>query len=246
MTMKREHSVFFGRTLYFLRGWLFVVFFGICFLGSAQTFRITTGNNPDPDRGNGDPNAAETGNPSPANRGRFAVIRTPNAFSNATVNYEVTGTAIEGVDYEALSGTVSFVPGQRSAFINVDALDDNFVENNETVTVTLTSATNGGIDSTPATVTISDVTDVGVISLDTTEPPFIPEASEEGPTNGRFRIVLDHPNGTATPVTVNYTLSGTATNGSDYTISGAVTMTFNNNANNPQLARNLNIIPDRG
>lgn len=195
MTLKIEHLAFLGNSLYFLRGWLFAVFFGICFIGQAQTFRVTTGDNPDPERGNGDPNAAEVEAPAAANPGRFVVLRTPNTFFTATVQYEVTGTATEGEDFEPLSGTLSFAAGQRSAFIDVNVLNDNIVENNETVVVTLTSTTNGDINATPAQVIISDVTDVGTFSLDLTQPPFIPNASEDGPTNGRFRIVVDKPNG---------------------------------------------------
>ncbi|KKN50301.1 hypothetical protein LCGC14_0634150 [marine sediment metagenome] len=249
MKLKREHFIFFGKTIGICKGWLALAFFTVCFCVSAQNYSVTSGNTPDitiPD-GIATATEAEGGNGSP---GRFIVTRNTNSFGPVTVNYNVTGTAnprnstFPNGDYVELSGQVTFADqDQDFAEIVVDVLPDNFVENNETVTVTLTSATifTGAVDPTPATVTISDVTDVGLISLDLTEPPFIPNASEEGPTNGNFRIVLDKPNGTSAPVTVNYTLTGTAANGVDYTLDGAVAITFD--PDESQVTRDLEIVP---
>ena len=259
MKLKKDYSHFFDSTRILIRAFLCLVFLMGCLSASGQTFSISTGNNPDPEIPNGDPNAVELVTPATGDPGTFVVSRTPNIPAPDTVEYTVTGTATPGVDYEGLTGStltgatvtgsINFASGQRAVEIFLtDIVDDDIVENNETVTITLTSALNGAIDGTPATVTISDVTDVGTISLDTAEPPFIPNASEEGPEDGRFTIVLDKPNGTAAPVSVDYTLTvdGQAWDGvSDFELSPAqVDIEFDNNGS--QVSRNLrlNIIDD--
>lgn len=243
MKLKREHSIFFGNSASTCKRWLVCALFATCFYGSAQNYSVTSGNTTDAAIPNGNPNAVEVEENADPIPGRFIITRNQNDFGTVTVNYSVSGTAKSGEDFVGLSGQVSFADQtQDFAEIIVDVLPDNIVENNETVTVTLTSATGvGGVNPDPATVTIADVTDVGTFSLDVAEPPSIPNAMEEGPTNGRFRIVLDKPNGTSAPVTINYTLAGTATNGVDYTLTGAVDMTFANN--DVEVAQDLNIIP---
>ena len=59
-------------------------------------------------------------------------------------------------DYTALTGTVTILAGQTSATIDVSGIvDDNIVEADETVVVTLTSVTSGDpqitLDATPPT-----------------------------------------------------------------------------------------------
>ena len=244
MKLKREHFVFFGDVMRTCKAWLVFALFAVSLSASAQNYTITSGNTPGAAIPNGVASAAEAenGNGTP---GRFIVTRTTAAFFPVTVNYTVTGTATSGDDFVALSGQVTFADQtQDFAEIIVDVLPDNLVENNETVTVTLTSTSPGGaggVNPTAATVTISDVTDVGTFSLDLTEGIYRPNTSEDpAGVNGRFRVLLDKANGTSTAVSVNYTLSGTATNGDDYSLTGSVAMSFP--SNETTLFRNLNII----
>jgi len=67
----------------------------------------------------------------------FTVSRTGSTALALTVNYTVSGTATNGVDYQNLSGSVVIAVGQSSATIVVTTLDDNLLEGNETVVVTL-------------------------------------------------------------------------------------------------------------
>src|SRR5207249_8437096 len=53
-----------------------------------------------------DPSAAETGIGQPPNPGRFVVSRVIPGATPLTVSYRVGGTATNGVDYAALSGSV--------------------------------------------------------------------------------------------------------------------------------------------
>jgi VCBS repeat-containing protein len=87
-----------------------------------------------------DANASETG-PDP---GQFTVTRTGDASSALTVAYAIAGSAENGVDYQALSGTVVIPTGQASATIDVTPLDDSSPGVDEpaieTVEVTLAAA----------------------------------------------------------------------------------------------------------
>ena len=64
------------------------------------------------------------------------------------------GSAISGSDYAPASGTVTFSPGTRRQTIEVVTRQDEFVESEETFTVTL---------SDPTAATLEDETGVGTI-----------------------------------------------------------------------------------
>jgi hypothetical protein len=80
------------------------------------------------------PAASELGTP-----GAFTVSRPSNCTNEAlVVNYTVGGSASSGVDYAALSGTVTIPASQSTAAINVlPVCWDQIVEGTETVQVTL-------------------------------------------------------------------------------------------------------------
>lgn len=90
--------------------------------------------------------------------GAFTVARTGDTAAPLTVAYTVGGTATRGVDYIALSGTVTIPAGASTAPIVVTPIDDPLVEPNETVIVSL------GMDTayrlgTPATGNVTIVSD---------------------------------------------------------------------------------------
>ncbi len=81
-----------------------------------------------------------------------------------TVTFDVSGTAIPGVDYLPLDSTVEIAEGASSASIVVTPIDDDLLEANETIVVTLTgtSDTRAPIgDPAIATVSIIDDDSVG-------------------------------------------------------------------------------------
>ena len=90
--------------------------------------------------------------------GGFTVTRDGNTSAPLTVHYVVSGTAIAGADYQALSGTVLLQAGAATAPITVTPLDDELLESNETVVLTLSAAGGYGV-GTPATASISIVSD---------------------------------------------------------------------------------------
>ncbi|WP_421939882.1 Calx-beta domain-containing protein [Pedobacter sp.] len=154
------------------------------------------------------PNAAE-----PATNGAFT-ISIQNASTNATVvSYAVSGSATSGTDYTALTGTATIPAGSTSVVVPVTVINDQVVEGNETLVLTLTSATNGvTITPTPAnstaTVNIAD-DDQATVSVAVTTNAAEPS------TNGVFTFTMSKASATAT--TINYTIGGIATSGTDYT-----------------------------
>jgi Ca2+-binding RTX toxin-like protein len=107
------------------------------------------------------------------NSGTTAYIFTvslSNPSSQAiTVNYATAnGTATEGSDYVANSGTLTFAAGQTSQQITVLVNGDTTVEPDETFTVTLTSPSNatlGTIASSTATILNDDAVQPGTLAF---------------------------------------------------------------------------------
>ena len=140
------------------------------------------------------------------------------------VSYTTGGTAAPGADFTALAGTVTIPAGASSATIPVAVQDDNVIEMDETVIVTLTGTNYPGAAiaqaNHTATVTIedNDQTTVSVVASD-------PNAGEPN-AHGEFTVRLDNNKlAPAGGIIVEYTVGGTATLGSDYTaLSGTVTI----------------------
>jgi hypothetical protein len=136
---------------------------------------------------------------------------------NVTVNYTVSGTATAGSDYAAMSGTVS-VPanGTNDVTVNIPVTNDAVAEPTETVKVTITPGAayrvyNDG--KAEASIRDNDSGDRVAVSA------YNSGASEGGNT-GKFYISRV---GSTGALTVSYALSGTATDGLDYTgLTGSV------------------------
>ncbi|MCY2931093.1 MAG: hypothetical protein NTV86_16715, partial [Planctomycetota bacterium] len=157
--------------------------------------------------------AAETVPGAAATNGLFTVTRVGGDLAaSLDVQYSVGAgsTATAGDDYAALTGTVTFLAGQKSATIPVAVQDDLIAEGTETVIVNLTPSlvyhSTAGTDT--ATLSIADNEPVvSITALNAT-------ASETGPTPGSFQI--SRTGSTASDLTVYYTITGTAANGTDY------------------------------
>jgi len=138
-----------------------------------------------------------------------------------TVTYNTGNlTATAGTDYNAISGIITFSPGQTTTTINVGVLGDQVYEPNETFAVNLISATNAGI---------ADNQGIGTITNDDPLPrinilnSFVVEG-DSGITNANFVVSLDRLS--ALPTTVKFsTANSTALAGSDYNATSG-TLTF--------------------
>jgi len=92
------------------------------------------------------------------NTGWFTVV-CPNGTNAAplTVNYSIGGSALPGVDYAALPGSIMIPAGVLATNIFISPLGDNLTTNQVSVTLNLTASTNYVLTSlTNATVVIGD------------------------------------------------------------------------------------------
>ncbi len=141
---------------------------------------------------------------------QLIVSRTGINSSPLTVNYILSGTAADGVDFQAIDGLVTIPAFASSTAISVKPIDDLDYEGDETVTVTLSSAPSYVLGlAKSGTVTIAD-NDLPTVTLATT----VATVPEQGPGSAQFSV--SRTGITSAPLTVSYSAGGTATSGSDY------------------------------
>ena len=147
------------------------------------------------------------------------VTLNPAPATDIALDYTVTGTATAGSDYTALSGTVAVSKGAATATIPVTLIDDSAQEGSETVVLTLAAGSGYGLVS-PDKHTLTIVDDDGPLTA------FFASASQSADEGSGTRDVEVRLNkATASDITLAYTVTGTATSGSDYTaLSGTVTV----------------------
>ncbi|WP_339338520.1 MULTISPECIES: Calx-beta domain-containing protein, partial [unclassified Croceitalea] len=125
----------------------FLSFFILCFassFGQAVSIANTT---------NGSENGVGV-----VTDGILTVTQTLPTAVNTVVTYSVAGTATSGVDFTALSGTVTIIAPATSATITIPVLEDVLNELNETVIINLTgvSGSIATLDPTPANTTATN------------------------------------------------------------------------------------------
>ena len=87
----------------------------------------------------------------------FTVSLSRSSRSNVTVDYATSdGTATAGADYTATSGTLTISAGSTSATVDVTVLNDSHDDGGETLTLTLSNASNGTLSDATATGTIEN------------------------------------------------------------------------------------------
>ncbi|PNJ93340.1 hypothetical protein CEP14_13785, partial [Cylindrospermopsis raciborskii C04] len=139
----------------------------------------------------------------------YTFTRTGPTTNTLAVNYTIGGTATNGSDYNNIGTSVTFAAGSSTATVTVDPTADTTPESDETVIFTLASGTGYTIGTT------SGVT--GTITNDDTQVTLTVSPSsvaEDGTTN--LVYTFTHTGPTTNNLAVNYTIGGTATNGSDY------------------------------
>jgi surface-anchored protein len=83
-----------------------------------------------------------------------------------TIDYATSdGTAQAGVDYTATSGTLSFADGETSKTFTIPIAVDGFVENNETINLTLSNPTGGAELGMPNTAVLTIIEDNDVATV---------------------------------------------------------------------------------
>ena len=152
----------------------------------------------------------------------FTVTMSPSSSTQVTVAYAFSGTATGGTDYATISGgTLTFAANDTSETITVSVTGDTINEADETVIVTLSSASGADIVTATGTGTIAD-DDTPMFSIDS---PSVAEG-DSSTANLEFTVTLSP--ASYQPVTVDYAQTGgTATSGIDYTaVTAGTTLTF--------------------
>jgi len=155
--------------------------------------------------------------------GSFTITRPSGTLETAAplvVYYSLSGTAVNGVDYQSLPGSVVIPVGSSTATVNVTPIPNSLVGGSETVILTLLSNAAYQFGSPISdTVTIANApAALPLVSMNVTDGA----ASFAGHTG---TITVTRNGSTTTSLTVPYTLGGTAVNGTDYTsLPGSVTI----------------------
>ena len=158
--------------------------------------------------------------------GVFTITRTGDTTLPLTVNYGLTGSALHGTDYVALPGVLTIPAGSAVGTVVITPIEDSIGEPSQTAVLEIRGGLGYAIGAaSSATVTITDNSDVPYVSIAMTAGPAL-----ESGTAGTFRVTTT---GTgAGNITVKYTVSGTATNGTDYAaLGGTLSMARNTTAN---------------
>jgi Ca2+-binding RTX toxin-like protein len=175
-----------------------------------------------------DASAAETATGVTANPGTFTLTRFGNLASALTVNYTLAGAATNGTDYTNIPLIATFVAGSSTALVNVNPVDDTSFEGTETVILNLATGMGYSLGTTNATVSINDNDTAGSaeITVSAMDANAAETATGVTPNSGTFTFART--GNTISALSVNYTLSGTALNTSDYaTLTGTVTFAAN-------------------
>ena len=154
--------------------------------------------------------------------------------SNVTINYTVTsGTASgSGVDYTLANGSLLFEPCEAKKEIILSIVDDNLVESDETIQITLSGPSNALLGNAKViTYTIED-NDFPLVTFSSSSSTI----SENTPSAHTISVSLSA--NPVKPVEVNVGVTGgTAENGTDFNISNN-TITF---ASGDPLTKNLSV-----
>jgi len=138
---------------------------------------------------------------------QFAITRSGYLGDSTTVDFATSnGTAMTDSDYTAANGTITFAVGETTKTINITTIDDGIIEGNETLTVNLSNASNGGI--------LLNSTAIGII-IDNDVTLAISDATvAEGNT---LQFTVTRSGSTTIASTVDFaTANGTAAAGNDY------------------------------
>ncbi len=144
----------------------------------------------------------------PADSGLFTLTATPAPSHPIQIDLAVSGTATSGQDYAKLPKKVKIGPG-GTATIDLTVKEDTLIEEDETVIVTVEGGKKYLVDPSAASATVTIIDDTPEITV------IAPDAAAGEPANGGSFAVVAEP-APASPITVNLTIGGTATNGTDY------------------------------
>src|SRR5690606_14881784 len=126
------------------------------------------------------------------------------------VNIGTSGSATAGTDYTGNVSTVTIPAGATTATVVIDPVVDATVEADETVVLSVAPGTGYtvGVPSSATGTILNDDVPSATIAV---SPAGV---AEDGAQNLVYTVTLNQ--AVASPISVNYTIDGTAANGSDY------------------------------
>lgn len=95
----------------------------------------------------------------PNTNGEFTLTLSGSVSTATTISYTISGTATNGTDYQTISNSATIPANSTSKTIAVNIIDDTITEDDETLTITLTTTSNQNIildSADTATVTITE------------------------------------------------------------------------------------------
>jgi len=136
------------------------------------------------------------------------IVLSNRSYQTVTVNYAIVeGTATQGVDFDGVVGTLTFIPDDVSEMAAFNVFGDDEFESNETVLIQLTGTLNGLLDGTSNGVfTILDDDTGPSLSL----PNLAVEERNNGSATVTFTVTQNIVTGADTTFTVTVS-DGTAT-----------------------------------
>ena len=150
-----------------------------------------------------------------------------NAKKSVTVNYTLSGKATSEVDYQKVTGTVTFLAGQDTATVQIEPIADTISEGIESVVLTIENGTGYNLSdrSRQARITIAD--DSSVVDLPTTVSIDSVSFTEGNKVkkDAVFNVTLNKPSEVEVSVDVA-SADGTADPKSDYTALDKTTVYF--------------------
>jgi len=150
--------------------------------------------------------------------GQFEVRLSQAAQQSLTISYTLSGSAQASVDYQPLTGQVTFSPGQTTQIVSINTINDNLLTGDETLTLSLSQPANYALKSgaSSATLTIQEDEKAPQASL------ILSKAATEGGV-AEFQVQLSTPafgnevNGGQQGTWVYYTLTNGTAENADYT-----------------------------
>ncbi|GAA5505666.1 Calx-beta domain-containing protein [Novipirellula caenicola] len=146
----------------------------------------------------------------------ISVLLSAAADSEVVIPFEVSGTATAGTDYTISSSPLRIPAGATSGAIVVTAISDTESEADESISITLQPPTGASLGTaTTHTITLQN-TDPSVPSLPIVTIANVTQSVSEASSAINVTVQLSKPSDSA--ITVPFTLTGSATSGSDYTV----------------------------
>lgn len=148
----------------------------------------------------------------------------PGGCDDLVITYTVAGSATAGDDYTPLPQSTTVAAGQRSTLLPVEIIDDDRVENNETLIISLKNSQDYSLASN-ASATITITSEDVVSALPEVNLIVDKTTVTEGQGGSLLLYVNRKTNDLSQPLKVVIELGGTATAGNDFhAFSGSITI----------------------